>query len=169
MRAMRRMRMEQERQRNWTCVRARLDQTLPEERSILSSFVQIERRSQRIRRALEQERSAFESKCALWRTRIERDVLAKPLPVDWIPQQSRVGGRSFFLNTSTGKVQEENPNLVSVRALWDARVEAERKGSAQRESDMRSQLDVAKGEEKEQQQRVLRVLANDAAFSAQLQ
>ncbi len=64
----------------------------------------------RIDGELGDEYERFQRSWKNYELRLEKEVTQSKLPAEWTPQHDLVSGKSYYLNTRTGKTQKEHPN-----------------------------------------------------------
>ena len=78
------------------------------------------------------ERASLERAWRSFEARITRELLARPLPDYWVPQQNRRVGATYYFNLKTGQISEEHPHMKFVRL--NTRVEREKLDAALHQS-----------------------------------
>ena len=115
-RALRRLHDTRRARLRWRASRATALALQPLQTHAVLVHLHVQKELQRVESECTREKTDFEHAFKRWAAKMERQMLAKRLHADWIPQMNVERGESYYFNVKTGESSDEHPNMRQARA-----------------------------------------------------
>lgn len=115
-RALRRLHDARRAKLRWRTARATALALQPLQTQAVLVHLHVQKELGRVTSEAAREKTDFEIAFKKWSAKMERQMLAKKLHADWIPQMNVEKGESYYFNVRTGESSDEHPNMRQVRA-----------------------------------------------------